>query len=246
MRKQNLLLVSVVTAGLLVMAGSVSAQEEGKREKQIAEQVAKIMTGARKVVSGWQETINNPNLGDKGFTPEVFAEEASRKIREDSGIDVNSESLAPEVKAMWEAMKAVITEAQPVINKRGTGYKGFVPAVFARQASGKWGAKVPGVYAKLTTVATVHNPVNKPDDWEKGVLDQFRANPDYNNRQPYYEVTTFKGSRSLRLIQPEYFVAACLNCHGKPEGEKGPGGIIKCGQEEGAGGSGFSIALPIQ
>lgn len=245
--RKRVLLSSIVAVTITAVSGLlVWAQEEGRREKQIAEQVAKLMTAARGVVAGWQGTINNPDLGEKGFTPEVFAEETTKKAREQFGLDPNNEALPQEVKAMWEAMKNVVNEAQPVINKRGAGYKGFVPAVFARQCAGKWGAKIPGVYAKLTTVATLHNPVNKPDDWEKKVLDQYRENPDYNNKQPYYEVTTLKGIRVLRLIQPEYFVAACLTCHGKPEGEKGPGGVIKCGQEDGAGGSGFSIALPIQ
>ena len=222
---------------------------EGENGTKAAIMVTQMMTAARPVIAKWQLILNDPDMGDKGFTKDVFAAEASKAMKEQFGIDTADPNLPPEAKAMWDAMLAVIDAAQPVINKSGLGFKGFLPAVFARQAGAKWATKVPGAYAKLTTVHPAHNPVNKPDDWEKNVLMQFRANPDYNNRGPVSEITTFKGKKAVRIIQPEYMIKSCLACHGAPKGEPMPGkpsAGIKCGEKEGAGGHGFSVAIPLK
>ena len=218
---------------------------EGDQERQVAEAIAKIITGARVVISENQKLLNDPNLGDKGFTVAVFEQKASAKIKELFGIDVKDKSLSLEAKAMWEATKQTVQEAQPIINKKGVAYKGFIPAVFAKIAAAKFMAKTPGAYAKLTTVTPIRNIVNKPDEWESRAGNMFRS-LSYEKGKPYSEVVTMKGKKMLRLMQPEYYGAGCMTCHGVPKGETHIGGGKKEGLKEGEAGAGFSVALPVK
>lgn len=219
--------------------------EEGDKERQVAESIAKIITGARVVISENQKLFNDPNIGDKGFTVSVFEQKASAKIKELFGIDVKDKSIPSEAKAMWEATKQTVQEAQPIINKKGVAYKGFIPAVFAKIAAAKFMAKTPGAYAKLTTVTPIRNIVNKPDEWESKAGNMFRSSG-YEKGKPYSEIATMRGKKMLRLMQPEYYGAGCMSCHGVPKGETHIGGGKKEGLKEGEAGAGFSIALPVK
>lgn len=223
----------------------VFAQEEGAKERQLAETIAKIITGARIIITENQELFNDPNTGDKGFSVPVFEQKAAAKIKDVFGVDVKDKSLAKEAKAMWEATKQTVQEAQPIINKKGVAYKGFIPAVFAKIAAAKFMAKTPGAYAKLTTVTPIRNVVNKPDEWESKAGNMFRKS-NYPKGKPYSEVSTMRGKKYLRLMQPEYYVSGCLVCHGTPKGEAHVGGGKKEGLKEGEAGAGFSIALPLK
>lgn len=234
--------VAVVVTFFLLLGASA---QEGVKEREVAETIAKIITGARVIISENQFLFNDPNMGDKGFSVPVFEQKASAKIKDMFGINVYDKSLSLEAKAMWEAAKQAVKEAQPIINKKGIGYKGFIPAVFAKIAAAKFMAKAPGAYAKLTTVTPLKNPLNRPDDWESKIGSMFKQSS-YEKGKPYSEIATMKGKKYLRLMQPEYYSGACLNCHGTPKGESHIGGGKKEGLKDGEGGAGFSIALPLK
>ena len=112
-------------------------------------------------------------------------------------------------------------------------------------AAGKFTAKVPGAYAKLTTVTPIRNPVNKPDEWEAKACNMFRSS-NYEKNKQYSEVTTFRGKKALRLMQPEYYGEGCMACHGSPKGEVHVGGGKKEGLKVGEAGAGFSIVIPLK
>ncbi|MBI2061136.1 MAG: DUF3365 domain-containing protein [Nitrospirae bacterium] len=241
-------LVSAAMVGLFILAsGPSGAAERAAKEKYEATLLAQVMTAARQVLAENQGLINEPNLGDKGFTADVFAQKTIERSKRLFSIDPSDAAMPPVVKLLWESMNEVVREAQHLINEKGKSYKGFLPVVFARQTSAKFTAKMPGAYAKLTSIREIiHNPVNDPDDWEEKILMRFRKE-ELPKGEPYSEITTFRGKRSLRLIQPEYFLPVCLTCHGDPKGSIEPISKTKlCGQKPGAGGSGFSIALPLE
>ncbi len=243
----NNYLKRISTLGILVATGlSMAFAQEGARQRHTAELLAKLMVASRQIISENQKLFNDPDVGDKGFTPSAFADKAGANFKRLYGLDIKTDKTLPsEVQMLWQAMQDVVKDAQPVINKKGMAFKGFLPAVFARQSAAKFTAKVPGAYAKLTSIPDVHNKVNTPDEWEAKVLAKF-LKPDYPKGTPFSEVADKGGKKMLRLIQPEYFVESCMPCHGEPKGEKGPGGVVKCGKKPGTGGAGFSIGLKVE
>jgi hypothetical protein len=130
-----------------------------------------------------------------------------------------------------------------VINKQGIGFKGFLPAVFARK-SGERFYKKTGVRLKLTGL-DYRNPGNKPDDFEQEVLRMF-ADPRHPKGQQYVKTTMVAGKPVLRVMDPEYAGATCLSCHGSPKGERDITGMKKEGWKEGDLAGAISLTLPIK
>ena len=74
-----------------------------------------------------------------------------------------------------DASKKTVADYQPVINKQGVGFKGFIPATFGTQAAAKFSAKT-GLYLKQTTVdGLLRNPKNKADEFEAAAEEIFRC-----------------------------------------------------------------------
>ena len=58
------------------------------------------------------------------------------KFKKKTKIDLRIPNVVPQANfylALVEAEREVVDEAQPVINRPGIGFKGFIPAVFARR-----------------------------------------------------------------------------------------------------------------
>ena len=102
----------------------------------IAQSLAEMLRDARTVISDKQDLINNPQLGDKHLTGEVVLEQAVAKYSKDTGVDPRKLDPASRqgrlLRAMMAAIVEVVDDNQPTINEKGTGFKGFIPAVFAR------------------------------------------------------------------------------------------------------------------
>jgi hypothetical protein len=61
------------------------------------------------------------------------------------------------------------------------------------------------------------NPENKPDDWEKSVLEQFeqrKANGEALSTMEFSEITEFNGEKVFRYMKAIPTDDVCLNCHG--------------------------------
>lgn len=61
------------------------------------------------------------------------------------------------------------------------------------------------------------NPKNKPDDWEKSVLEQFeqrKINGEAVNTLEFSELTELNGKKVFRYMKAIPTDAVCLNCHG--------------------------------
>ena len=150
--------------------------------EDIAVSLATLLRSARAVISKNQKHINDAKVGDKGITADlvekVARENYKKATKSDlSGIDANSRQgklIAAEIKAIRDVMD----EAQESINREGVGLKGFLPAVFARLVTEKFGANTGGkATLKLTAPKKlVRNRANRPDKWEHNIIEkQFKA-----------------------------------------------------------------------
>jgi len=99
--------------------------------------LAILLDSGRYVINENQELFDDPMKEDKGFTPDVFEQQLVEMFRGRSGIDLrdlNSARVPPSTKKLLQvlvaASKEVVAEAQPAINRKGVGFKGFIPAVF--------------------------------------------------------------------------------------------------------------------
>ncbi|MFO0729465.1 MAG: DUF3365 domain-containing protein [Nitrospiraceae bacterium] len=208
--------------------------------------IKKLLQVGRGVVSENQAAINDSAKADKGFTGDYVANQVIDRFRKATKIDLSRPSSVPQAAlflAMVEAEKEVVDEAQPVINKQGVGFKGFLPASFARK-SGEHFYRKTGIRVKLTG-ADYRYPGNKPDDFESEVLRIF-ADSRHPKGQPYSKATMLDGKPVLRMMDPEYATSTCLNCHGNPKGERDVTGMKKEGWKEGDLAGAISIVIPMR
>jgi len=126
---------------------AVAAAED---DMTIAESLAEMLRDARAVISDKQDLINNAQLGDKHLTGKVVLSDAAALYKKNTGVDptkVDPQSRQGRLlHAMMEAIVEVVDENQATINEKETGFKGFIPAVFARLVAESF---VPLARAKL-------------------------------------------------------------------------------------------------
>src|SRR5947208_2768312 len=107
-----------------------------ERDMAIAQSLAEMLRDARAVISDKQDLINDPQLGDKHLTGEVVLDQAIAKYSKDTGVDPRKLDPASRegrlLRAMMAAIVEVVDDNQPTINRKGTGFKAFIPAVLAR------------------------------------------------------------------------------------------------------------------
>jgi general secretion pathway protein A len=252
----------IVPAALLAASGAATSEPAFSRThtpsqapsfntvvevEQAARLLAVLLDSGRDVVNDNQDLFDNPEVGDKGFSPPVFERQLIEMFRGHSGIDLrdlDGARLPPRTKTLLAALvavsKQVVAAAQSDLNRKGVGFKGFVPAVFgARVAAGF--SDLTGVRLKQTSLAP-RNPANAPDAFEKAVLEQF-ADPAYPREKIISEVTAKGGP--LRLMMPLYTTRRCLDCHGEPKGERDRTGYPKEGLRLGQNAGAISVAIPL-
>jgi len=228
-------------AALLAVVAVRAVAAEGAEEK-LARGLAALLVAGRAVVAQNQALINDAAKGDKGFTAEKFGEAVAAEYKAKTGVDVAAPATDKRLKALFEAEKQVVAEAQPTINLQGMGFKGFTPAVFGRQTSEKFAAAT-GLAMKQTSVK-YRNPKNQPDAFEVKVLEKL-GTPGWEKGKGYAEVVTVAGKKSLRYLQPLYIAAPCLACHGDPKGELDVAGRAKEGYREGELRGAVSVTVPM-
>src|ERR1700731_4512584 len=113
---------------------SVSAEEQS--DQIVAARLAEFLRSARTVISQHQDLINDPAKNDKGLTGERGLAEATTIYQKQTG--ENPAAIDPGsmegklLRAQSEAIMDVMAENQGTINKPNVGFKGFIPAIFAR------------------------------------------------------------------------------------------------------------------
>ena len=230
-----------ILAWMVVLAGPASAASEA----ETAELLIKLVQSGRTVVSEHQDLINDASKGDKGFTPDYFEGKIIAKFKEKTNVDLRTEGgvSGKLLQILLESGKEVVAEAQPIINKPGIGFKGFIPAVWGRKAGEKFGQKT-GIRLKLTN-ADYRFPGNKPDEFEAEVLRLF-ADPSYPKNREYTRMAVVNGRQSLRVMVPEYAGPKCLGCHGEPKGDRDITGNKKEGWKEGGLAGAISLIIPVK
>jgi hypothetical protein len=160
----------IAVVALLCQASPVLASNEA----EVAEHLIDLVKIGRGVLSEQMGNINDPSKANKGFTGDYVAAQVIERFKKKTKIDLripNAVPQAPLYLALVEAEKEVVDDAQPVINRPGIGFKGFIPAVFARKTGENFSRKT-GVKLKLTGI-DYRNVNNRPDDFEAEVLRMF-------------------------------------------------------------------------
>lgn len=236
----------ILGAGLCVTLLGMPASVRAGDEAETAELLIDLLKAGRAVVSDHQALINDSSKGNKGFTDEFLAQQVIENFKAKTRVDLSRPNSVPQsgvLLALLEAEREVVLEGQPVINKQGVAFKGFIPAVFGRKAGEKFYKKT-GIRLKLTGI-DYRYPGNKPDDFESDVLRMF-ADARHPKGQQYAKATMVGGKPVMRVMDPEYAGATCLTCHGGPKGERDITGTKKEGWKEGDLAGAISVIIPMK
>ena len=240
-----------VTVILVVLLGPLAQQVLGSdaEDVKIAISLAKMLQAGRSVISSSQALINDPDRGDKGLTGDVVLAATIEKYRKLTGVEPASIDPASRegrlLQAEMASIKEVMDENQALINEKGSGFKGFIPATFARLVTERLQQKI-GDVAEIKVTAPpnlVRNRKSRPDDWEKSIIESKFLAPGWPRGQLYWQLATSKGREAFRVMVPEYYSASCLSCHGPKKGDMDITGYPKEGASEGDLGGVISITL---
>lgn len=218
-------------------------------EYDIAIDLATMLQSARSIIGENQDLINDPTIGDKGLTAEVVREGALKKFTSAKGgaqPDLSGDDLRSRLlKAQVEAISKVVTENQDTINQPGIGFKGFVPAVFARLVNEEF-KRAMGEEAEVKVTAPpelIRNRKARPDDWEVEAIRNDLSAPDWEKGAIFSAEAANRGRPAFRVLVPEYYGQGCLSCHGAPKGELDVTGYPKEGGNLGDLGGVISVTL---
>ncbi len=239
------LVFTVCITGVRVFA----VDEKGLEKK--SNLIARLLVSCRAIIAQNQDLINDSEIGDKGFTGDVYISKVKEHYKNATGIEISESDISssdPVKKALGTLListKDVINESQRVINKKGKGFKNIIPAIVGRRTSYKYtSAMGAGYYLKQTSLK-YRNPANHPDIFEAKCLKEFEE-PGYPLGKGKGEIiTNSDGSKIYRYVLPVYIKPLCLKCHGEPKGERDIAGRIKEGYKEGEVRGAISVMVPI-
>lgn len=241
--------MATLLCGLFLAELSQAAVLTDNENEEIAVSLASLLRAARAVVSDHQALINDASKGDKGFTSAFVLEETKFNFRIETGKAV--EEIDPAslhgtlIRAELSVIAEIVEKAQSHINKRGVGYKGFLPAIFAGQVATRFNERH-GEVAQIKLTAPkdyVRNAANLPDVWESSVIEQRFRQPSHPYGKSVADWREKNGRRAFRLIMPEYYTQSCLACHGQPKGETDIAGGAKEGGALGELGGAISVVI---
>jgi len=241
--------LAVSLAIILVSSAAIAVAPPAEGDSVIAQSLAQMLQAARTVISNNQELINNPDIGDKHLTGQVVLDQAIKSYanathRDPASTDPNSRQ-GQLMRVMMDAIKAATDDNQAAINEKGTGFKGFIPAVFARLVSENFNQMAKGdAEVKVTAPPElVRNRKARPDAWEAEIIKAKLLDPQWPKGRSYSAVVDTNNRPAFRVMVPEYYAASCLACHGAPKGEMDITGYPKEGGKLGDLGAVISITL---
>ncbi len=215
----------------LLLTSNISFANE---QADSSNELTTLYRSARKVISKNQGLINEKRSGKK-LTADYVINMTLKNFNDASGHELNMKhDPMGGKKAMLAAVRSVMNDAQDLINDEDVGFKGFLPAIFARQVGSAFGKNTGGkITIKLTAPKKyVRNRANRPDKWEKSIISGKFAKSEYEKGKPFFESAKVKGKAAFRYILPEYYSESCLSCHGTPKGSlditggKKEGGVL--------------------
>jgi hypothetical protein len=214
-----------IGTALLLVSASGPALSQANEDRDIAASLAAMLRAGRAVISSEQAHINDPDVGPKGLGGDVVVARCIAIYKQTTGTDPmaldpssrQGRLLNDEIAAIQEVMDA----NQDSINVKGTGFKGFIPAVFSRLVGEAFSRRANGeAEMRVTAPANlVRNRKSLPDHWEAAVITTHFLAPGWTKGQSYEERLDQNGKTVFRIAVPEYYGATCLTCHGTPRGQ---------------------------
>ena len=241
--------VALTVAVMMLLSGGLLAAETEPSDEEIAVNLAELLRAARGVISAKQDLINDPAVGDKGLTGAVVLADTVQRYRQTTGQTLANLNTATRYGSAMSALEKSIVditdEYQSTINLPGVGFKGLIPAVFARLVSERFDELMRGQAEMKVTAPRelVRNRKALPDAWEEQIIETKLSSPDWPAGQPFKGSLNAQDRQAFRFLIPEYYQSSCLLCHGKPKGELDITGYPKEGREEGSLGGVISITL---
>jgi hypothetical protein len=240
-----------VVCAAIVFGSLVGTRTRADQSDEVstALSLAKMLQAGREVISSNQALINDPSRGDKGLTGDAVLAATIENYRKATGIDPRSIAADSRESRLlhseMDAIKEVVDENQRFINEKGVGFKGFIPAIFARLVTERLEEKIGNeVLIKVTAPPKlVRNRKSRPDQWEQSVIEEKFLSPDWTRGKVYYQAQPNDGRNAFRVMVPEYYTTSCLSCHGEKKGEVDITGYPKEGASEGDLGGVISITL---
>jgi hypothetical protein len=215
----------------------------------VAESLAAMLRAGQTVISRHQAQINDPDIGDKGLNGKSVLAEAVRIYQEKTGADPLAIDPASRqgrlLRAQMDAIVEVMDSNREILDTKGVGFKGFIPAKFGRLVNEAFSKRVSNeAEVKVTAPADlVRNPKARPDAWEAEVFSAKLLSAGWPKGQVYSALADSGGRLAFRIAVPEYYAASCLSCHGGPKGELDLTGYPKEGRNEGDLAGALSISL---
>lgn len=215
----------------------------------IADSLAAMLRASMAVISSKQGKINDPSIGDKDLDGNSVLAESVKRYRQETGRDPDAIDAASRhgrlVRAQMDAIVEVMNKNQSMLNAKGIGFKGFIPAVFARLVNEEFGIRAKGeAEIKNTAPASlVRNRQAGPDAWETDIIASKFLSTDWPKGRPFSAMVQDKGQSAFRMMVPEYYGQSCLSCHGEPKGQLDVTGYPKEGGKLGQLGAAISITL---
>lgn len=219
---------------------------------ETARLLAVLLDSGRVVVGRAQSTINNPRIGDKGFSSSVFEGQLRKEFQTRTRHDLHnlavapmSESAKPLLLRLAFFMQKAVHDVQPDINKKGIGFKGFIPATFGTQVAHSFSKDTGLKLRQIGPPGTEpRNPNNKPNEQEEQLL--YAVQKNHPRVGDHIVEQQLADSRGVRVMLPLFYNKQCLACHGSPKGEVDISGYEKEGFKEGDLGGAISIVLSAQ
>ncbi len=216
---------------------------------ETALRLASLLRSARTVIASSQELINASTGGDKGLSGDHVLALATDAYLAANAVpplfDGQDEREARLISAQMTAIRDVMAANQATINQEGVGFKGFVPAVFARLVNERFSELVGNEAAIKVTAPPelVRNRKSLPDDWETGVIQSDLSSAGWPQGQVFAAEVAKDGKAAYRMLVPEYYSQGCLSCHGETKGDIDITGYPKEGGKLGDLGGIISISL---
>ena len=231
---------------LLLAAVFTCAQPVFADDEQLSKELTTLFRSGRKVISDNQAMINDASKGDKGLSSTNVLNTTKSNFKAATGSELTMGGDGAKAKeAMLKAIREVMDDAQTLINEQGKGFKGFLPAVFARRVAEKFSTTMAGqMKIKLTAPKELlRNRANRADEWENNIIESKFKIASYEKGKAFAENGTVDGKPAYRYILPEYYGESCLSCHGEPKGETDITGGKKEGYKLGDLGGAVSFVL---
>ena len=209
----------LLIAALAIATNMPAFSQASDEDAQIAKSLATMLYAERLVISRNQDRINNPNLGDNGLDSKTVLAEAVKIYQGITKADPLSTDAKTRpgklIRLQMDSVSEVMDVHQQTLNRQGVGFKGFIPALFARLVNEAFGRRAAGLAEmKLTApLQLIRNARARPDQWETEVINDKLLSQGWPKNQVYAAVTQVKGKTTYRSALPEYYSSSCLSCH---------------------------------